>query len=379
MKPAARAAFLAEEARYAAANAATGTAAAAFAFASSVAPVPVIAAALAPIAPWWRRPQPLGALAAAIFAICFALAGPAIAEYVIIAAGRCPLGDIAAQEAAMSRWRPLSPAARISAAERGDLGAQAYLAMMHSIPNVDSQTAVPWLQRAAARNFALAQTLLASMMVQNVGGLSSDPLESCRLFELAAAQGNVGAQYQIGVCFRDGVGRKRDYAAAARWFLQASEQGDAPSRAALAVAYLFGRGVDHDADASYRFATLAAQQGDPEGENVLGLLLTLSLTPLDPDNDASVRLAVANFERAAAKGIESAFDALHALAGMGSFEASSALDRLGMAHTQVSAPVTAASDAVVPLGAARLVGESLRAGLSDEKAVWELEAQDARL
>jgi hypothetical protein len=89
------------------------------------------------------------------------------ADAAVVAAGRCPLGDLEAQEAACKAWvaRPL--AAVRAAAEAGDLAAmqelgKRFLLGVLGSPKDETQ-AVIWCRRAAAGNMARAQFSLASM------------------------------------------------------------------------------------------------------------------------------------------------------------------------------------------------------------------------
>jgi TPR repeat protein len=74
------------------------------------------------------------------------------------------------------------------------------------------------------------------------GGLVVDFDEAVRLRKLAAAQGLADAQFDLGVCYRDGRGVPLDLAEAARLFRLAADQGHASAQGALAVAYIRGDG-----------------------------------------------------------------------------------------------------------------------------------------
>jgi len=62
-------------------------------------------------------------------------------------------------------------------------------------------------------------------------------------FEKSAEKGYSRAQYRIGKCYLDGVGVRKDAAAALEWFRLAAEQGNAEARAAL-ESWKSGRGRD---------------------------------------------------------------------------------------------------------------------------------------
>lgn len=58
-----------------------------------------------------------------------------------------------------------------------------------------------------------------------------------------AAQGDVEAQYNLGVLYMDGKGVARDYEAAVGWFRKSAEAGHPPAQHNLALMYANGAGV----------------------------------------------------------------------------------------------------------------------------------------
>ena len=60
---------------------------------------------------------------------------------------------------------------------------------------------------------------------------------------VAAEQGDVTGQFNMGTIYAGGLGVERDYAVAAEWFARAAEQDDAASRFNLGVLYARGLGV----------------------------------------------------------------------------------------------------------------------------------------
>ncbi len=76
----------------------------------------------------------------------------------------------------------------------------------------------------------------------------------------AAEQGNVSAQVQLGILYAKGEGVLQDYEEAAKWYRKAAEQGDVSSQNLLGVLYSLGKGVPHDCVKSYFWLTLASNQ-----------------------------------------------------------------------------------------------------------------------
>ena len=77
-----------------------------------------------------------------------------------------------------------------------------------------------------------------------------------------AGQGNVTAQYALGVRYASGDEVKEDYSEAVTWFIKAAEQGSVPAQATLGAYYWAGRGVPQDLKKAYFWAVLARAGGD---------------------------------------------------------------------------------------------------------------------
>ena len=266
------------------------------------------------------------------------------AEAATIAAGGCPLGDYAAQEAAVKKAMAKPLAALRAGAAGGDLAAQCVLGSCfleggEGFPQDDLQ-ALTLLRRAASGNLAAAQTQLGTLHDRGVGGLAIDHSEAFRLYLLAARQGDATAQNNCGVKLRDGDGVSQDLASAFSFFRQAAEQGHADAQAAVAKAFAQGRGVACDYAEALKWARRSAEQRNRFGENILGLLHEHGWGV--PVNH---RVAATYHARAAAQGSEPSKRSLYTLATKGVTEATTALHSLG-----IDAPLRAADAALVAAG-----------------------------
>ena len=251
------------------------------------------------------------------------------ADAAIIAAGRCPLGDLAAQQAAIASWFATGHGRNIlEAAGKGNLAAQcAYGKMFYPKgPNNDLPQALSWLRRAADGNVADAQAGLGAMCFLGEGGLAADAAQGAALYGLAAAQGHPTAQLALGRCYSSGDGVPLDLEAAARQFRLSAEQGNADAQAALAGAYLDGDGLLQDFAAAKTWARRAADQGSAAADFIIGALYANGQgVPRD------LRAATAWFARSAARGDERAMEVLLELAADGVPEAVAAARRLRLA------------------------------------------------
>ena len=73
-----------------------------------------------------------------------------------------------------------------------------------------------------------------------------------RYIRLAADQGQVHAQFDLGCCYRNGYGVPKDLKEAVRYFQLAADQGNAATQSSLAACYKIGNGVPKDMPARSR-------------------------------------------------------------------------------------------------------------------------------
>ncbi|MGB8013828.1 MAG: GAF domain-containing protein [Terriglobales bacterium] len=78
-----------------------------------------------------------------------------------------------------------------------------------------------------------------------------------------AEQGDVDAQWQMGVRYHHGEGVPQDDAQAVQWFERAAQQGNVAAQGALGAYYWRGwRGVPHNLSKAYFWSAIAVAQGD---------------------------------------------------------------------------------------------------------------------
>jgi Zn-dependent protease with chaperone function len=128
---------------------------------------------------------------------------------------------------------------------------------------------VRWYQLAAAQGDPAAQYNLGAMSAKGQG-VAQDDKEAVRWYQLAAQQGNARSQFNLGGYYYNGRGVAQDYAEAVRWWKLAAAQGDAQAQFNLGVAYAKGQGVAQDDKEATRLFQLAAQQGDARSQFNLG-------------------------------------------------------------------------------------------------------------
>jgi TPR repeat protein len=123
-------------------------------------------------------------------------------------------------------------------------------------------------KRPGAAPGLLTFGLLLALAGPARGGADEDLLEAAKLHRIGesgqslaiwrrlAEQGQVDAQYNLGVVHHHGDGVKQDFAAAMKWYARAAEQGDIEAQRAIGTMYLRGQGVRRDERAGMRWVML---------------------------------------------------------------------------------------------------------------------------
>ena len=100
-----------------------------------------------------------------------------------------------------------------------------------------------------------------------------DYATALREWEPLAEQGDVSAQYNLGLMYHSGEGVPKDYKTAHKWFSHAAaEQGDAVAQYNLGQMYRNGQGVPRDYSTAFKWYSLAAEQGYVLAQGNLGAL-----------------------------------------------------------------------------------------------------------
>src|ERR1017187_2778015 len=86
-----------------------------------------------------------------------------------------------------------------------------------------------------------------------------DYANALKLMKPLAEQGNVNAQYNVGVMYNENL-VKQDYAQAVKWFQKAAAQGNIFAQVDLGTLYESGRGVKTDYKVALGLFRLAAEK-----------------------------------------------------------------------------------------------------------------------
>ncbi len=87
-----------------------------------------------------------------------------------------------------------------------------------------------------------------------------------------AKQGDVRAQFNLGLMYYNGTGITQNYKTAMKWYTLAAEQGHARAQNNLSVVYLQGEGVTENYIKAHMWANIARYNGS---ENTKELIETL--------------------------------------------------------------------------------------------------------
>jgi len=90
-----------------------------------------------------------------------------------------------------------------------------------------------------------------------------------RYFRLAAEQGHLKAQFNLGVAYHKGQGVDVDFKEAVKFYQLAVAQGHASAHINLGLMYEGGKGVTADPQEALRLFQLAVDQGNGDAKKML--------------------------------------------------------------------------------------------------------------
>lgn len=186
---------------------------------------------------WWLRAIALAGLATP----CMALAGfnEGVAAF-----------EDEHYEQALAELLPL--------AQSGDVASMSYVGMVYDEGLDDIGRALPWYQRAAARNEPQAEARLGELYDEGKG-VPQDTQQALDWYERAAAQGNDEAQAALGDHYHNDLD---DNVNAAYYYGLAAAQGNSDAQYALGLMLLGEPGVPRDVARAWMYFSLAASDSD---------------------------------------------------------------------------------------------------------------------
>lgn len=184
-----------------------------------------------------------------------------------------------------------------------DLSEQCLLKKEESEPNGEEKN---WPHKAAEKGNAMAQYELG-LCYKNGRGVVTDSKQAVYWFRKAAEQGYAMAQYDLGRCYQKFIGVSQDLKQAVYWFHEAAEQGHVEAQFCLGHCYYNGSGIKQDFHQAVYWYQKAAEQGHTTAQYNLGVCYQCGVVAQD------LRLAVYWFRKAAQQGNRDAQETLKEL------------------------------------------------------------------
>lgn len=131
----------------------------------------------------------------------------------------------------------------------------------------EADQAMSAYEAAVQRGYSAAKVNLGMLM-----GRLGDVGTEFKLYSEAANSGNVLAQYNLGVAYRDGLGTTADGQEALHWFEAAAVGGDNTAAFNLGAMYDEGTLIPEDNQTAIAWYDLAAQRGNTDAMINLGLM-----------------------------------------------------------------------------------------------------------
>jgi hypothetical protein len=128
------------------------------------------------------------------------------------------------------------------------------------------ETLSGWVKKGKA----WAMSMLADRYLEGVGVKQSDT-KAIELLEMAAKRGHATAQYNLGVCYRQGTsGLSKSYKKAFEFYTLAANQGQSAAQASLGIMYANGdEGIEQSLTKARELFTKAAAQGNEQAIEAL--------------------------------------------------------------------------------------------------------------
>ena len=126
---------------------------------------------------------------------------------------------------------------------------------------VDAQAPDLEETRARAEQGNVVAQYNLGLMYSAGDGVPENDAEAARWYRLAADQGHARSQYNLGTMYYTGSGLPEDNAEAVRWWRLAADQGYASAQYNFGLMYATGEGIPTDDVLAYMWWNLAAGQG----------------------------------------------------------------------------------------------------------------------
>ncbi|MDY0236833.1 MAG: ATP-binding cassette domain-containing protein [Gudongella sp.] len=135
----------------------------------------------------------------------------------------------------------------------------------------DPEESRRWFDMFADQAYLRVQNNLADILFR-MDPSDRERQEAADIHAGAAGRGSIASAYQLGIIYRDGLGRPRDGREAERWLGLAASRGHQGAMIDLGNMYLKGNGVDKDEVKAAGMFTMASDTGNHIGTALLGTM-----------------------------------------------------------------------------------------------------------
>ena len=159
----------------------------------------------------------------------------------------------------------------LSAAEKGNVGAQAFLGFLYSKGFgvvKDEAESFKWTEKSAKQGNANAQYNLAKNYSEGRNVVVKDIAKAIKWHKEAAKQNFVKSMNSLGFIYEN----KKDYEKSVFWYRKAAEKGLPMAQFNLGISYEYGRGVDKDLNQAFIWYKDSSNNGYPLAHVNLGLM-----------------------------------------------------------------------------------------------------------
>lgn len=146
----------------------------------------------------------------------------------------------------------------------------------------DFEGAAKWYKEAADKGDGQSQLALFNLWTRDQG-VSFDKETADGLLRSAAAKGVAGAQYQLGMKLRFGIGTSENDQEALIWLEKAALQNTPPAQYIAGVMYYNGIGTVKDIKKGVEYVKAAADNAVPNAQSMLAVIYMIGSGPIEAD------------------------------------------------------------------------------------------------
>jgi TPR repeat protein len=122
------------------------------------------------------------------------------------------------------------------------------------------------------RKITVIMLIVFSVMYNDSQGVTQNSQQDIERYGQAAEQGDVEAQYKLGMMYRDGKGVVQNCNQALEWLTKSAEQGHAKAQYSLGEMYALGWCVQQNYQEAFKWCEKAAKQGHAVAQYELGVV-----------------------------------------------------------------------------------------------------------